>query len=75
MGRGGAAWVRGGFIRDEGNFVLDVAGLRIAPGDARGLEARIDAIAGVVTCGLFAARPADVVLISSPEGIERRVRS
>jgi ribose 5-phosphate isomerase A len=74
-GLGGAARVREGFITDDGNLVLDVAGLRIEPADARALEARIDAIAGVVTCGLFAARPADVVLISSPEGIERRVRS
>jgi ribose 5-phosphate isomerase A len=48
-----------------------VGGLQIQPEAARGLEAKIDAIAGVVTCGLFAARPADVVLIARPEGIER----
>jgi ribose 5-phosphate isomerase A len=48
-----------------------VGGLQIQPEAARGFEAQIDAIAGVVTCGLFAARPADVVLIARAEGIER----
>jgi len=68
---GGFPKLRDGFATDDGNLVLDVGGLQIQPEAARGLEARIDAIAGVVTCGLFAARPADVVLIARPEGIER----
>jgi len=70
---GGIPRLREGFVTDDGNLVLDVGGLQIEPKAARGLEAQIDAIAGVVTCGLFAARPADVVLIARPEGIERRL--
>ena len=72
---GGIPRLRQGFATDDGNLVLDVGGLQIQPEAARGLEAQIDAIAGVVTCGLFAARPADVVLIAHPEGIERRLRA
>jgi len=71
---GGIPRHREGFVTDDGNLVLDVGGLQIEPEAARGLEAQIDAIAGVVTCGLFAARPADVVLVARPEGIERRLR-
>jgi ribose 5-phosphate isomerase A len=71
---GGFPRLREGFATDDGNLVLDVGGLQIQPEAARGLEAQINAIAGVVTCGLFAARPADVVLIARPEGIERRLR-
>jgi ribose 5-phosphate isomerase A len=71
---GGIPRLREGFVTDDGNLVLDVGGLQIEPEAARGLEAQIDAIAGVVTCGLFAARPADVVLVARPEGIERRLR-
>jgi len=71
---GGIPRLREGFVTDDGNLVLDVGDLQIEPEAARGLEAQIDAIAGVVTCGLFAARPADVVLVARPEGIERRLR-
>jgi ribose 5-phosphate isomerase A len=71
---GGTPKLREGFKTDDGNLVLDVGGLQIQPEAARELEARVDAIAGVVTCGLFAARPADVVLVARPEGIERRLR-
>ena len=71
---GGKPRLREGFVTDDGNLVLDVGDLQIEPEAARGLEAQIDAIAGVVTCGLFAARPADVVLVARPEGIERRLR-
>lgn len=71
---GGIPRLREGFATDDGNLVLDVGGLTIEPGVARGLEAQIDGIAGVVTCGLFAARPADVVLIARPEGVERRLQ-
>ncbi|MEY2895973.1 MAG: ribose-5-phosphate isomerase RpiA, partial [Pseudomonadota bacterium] len=37
--------------------------------DPAGLEARITAIAGVVSCGLFAARGADVLLLGTPDGV------
>jgi len=71
---GGQPVLRPGFVTDDGNLVLDVAGLVINPADACALEARINALAGVVTCGLFAARPADVLLIARASGIERRTR-
>lgn len=67
---GGSPVERAGFITDNGNLILDVAGLRID--DPVALETQINQWPGVVTVGLFAARPADVVLIARPDGIERR---
>jgi ribose 5-phosphate isomerase A len=58
---GGQPVWRDGVVTDNGNWVLDVHGLRIA--DPLGLEREINQIPGVVTVGLFARRPADVVLI------------
>lgn len=63
---GRPAW-RPGFITDNGNVILDVADLSIrAPVE---LEDRINAIAGVVTVGLFARRGADVILLGSDSGV------
>jgi ribose 5-phosphate isomerase A len=59
--------LREGFVTDNGNLILDVHGLTIT--DPAGLEARITAIAGVVSCGLFAARGADVLLLGTPDGV------
>ncbi|HEV8500961.1 MAG TPA: ribose-5-phosphate isomerase RpiA [Casimicrobiaceae bacterium] len=64
---GHPAW-RQGFVTDNGNVVLDVAGLAIV--DPLALEATLDAIAGVVTVGLFARRGADVILVGSARGVE-----
>jgi ribose 5-phosphate isomerase A len=64
---GGAPAERAGFVTDNGNLILDVKGLRIA--DPVELESQINQIAGVVTVGLFARRPADVCLIGTPEGV------
>ena len=54
-------------ITDNGNLLLDVAGLRIV--DPRALESAINAIVGVVTVGLFAARGADMALLGTAEGV------
>ena len=54
-------------VTDNGNVILDVAGLSIT--DAVKLETEIGLIAGVVTVGLFARRPADVLLLGSPAGV------
>ena len=63
---GGRPELRGGFITDNGNQILDVRGFTIhAP---REMERQINAIAGVVTVGLFAERPADIVLVGSDSG-------
>jgi ribose 5-phosphate isomerase A len=58
--RGGNPVWREGLVTDNGNSILDVHGLTIT--DPVGLERDLNQIAGVVTVGLFAARPADVVL-------------
>jgi len=63
---GEPAW-REGFVTDNGNDILDVRGLAIP--DPVALEGEIDQIAGVVTVGLFARRPADVLLVGTPSGV------
>lgn len=64
---GGHPALRQGFTSDHGNLILDVHGLAIL--DAVALEAKINQIAGVVTNGLFAQRPADVLLLASASGV------
>ena len=61
--RGGNPVWRDGFITDNGNIILDVHGWRID--DPVALETDINQIAGVVCGGLFARRPADIVLIGN----------
>jgi ribose 5-phosphate isomerase A len=56
-------------VTDNGNHILDVHGLRID--DPVALESAINQITGVVTVGLFAARPADVLILGSPTGVRR----
>lgn len=63
---GGKVVQRPGFVTDNGNEVLDVHGLDLT--DPCGLECRIDCIAGVVGCGIFALRPADVLLVGHDDG-------
>jgi len=58
---GGQPVWRDGVVTDNGNWLLDVHGLRIV--DPVGLEREINQIAGVVSVGLFAQRPADVVIV------------
>jgi ribose 5-phosphate isomerase A len=66
---GRAAW-RAGFVTDNGNDILDVHGLSIA--DPVALERELNQIPGVVTVGLFAARPADVLLVGTATGVQTR---
>jgi ribose 5-phosphate isomerase A len=65
---GGQPVLRQGFTTDNGNVILDVHGLQIM--NPVELEARINAIVGVVTNGLFAARPADVLLLGAVDGVK-----
>ncbi len=65
---GGTPVVREGFVTDNGNLILDVKGLQIL--DPVDLETRINQIAGVVTNGLFACRPADVCLLGTSSGVQ-----
>ena len=68
-GLGGKTSSRAGFVTDNGNIILDVAGLSID--DPAGLEARINNVPGVVTCGLFALSGADIALLATQAGIRR----
>ena len=63
---GQPAW-RMGFTTDNGNVILDLHGLSIV--NPAEMEAKIRAITGVVTVGLFAARGADVILLGSDTGV------
>ena len=64
---GGRPVWREACITDNGNHILDVHGLSIT--DAVGLESRINQITGVVAVGLFAARPADLLIVGGPGGV------
>ena len=64
---GGQPVLRENFKTDNGNLILDCHNLEIV--DPPALEAELNNIAGVVTNGLFARRPADVLLLGSPEGV------
>jgi len=66
---GGEPRWRSGVTTDNGNLILDVHGLSIT--DPIALEATINQITGVVTVGLFAARPADLLLVGTADGVER----
>jgi len=68
--RGGRPVWRQGFITDNGNHILDIHGLVIT--DPVALERDLNQIAGVVTVGLFAARPADLLLVGTATGVETR---
>jgi ribose 5-phosphate isomerase A len=66
---GGQPVWREGFITDNGNWILDVHNLDLI--DPVNMEKTINNLAGVVTCGLFALRPADLVLIATDSGIRQ----
>lgn len=65
---GGQPVLRQGFTTDNGNIILDVHGLKIM--NPVELEGQINQITGVVTNGLFARRPADVLLLGTSEGVK-----
>lgn len=69
VGMGGRPELREDFTTDNGNLILDVRHLDLV--DPVKVEAEINQIPGVVTCGLFARRGADVVLVAAEGGIEK----
>jgi len=69
VGLGGQPVWREGFVTDNGNVILDVHNLEIL--DPARLETEINQLAGVVTVGLFARRPADVLIVASDGGVQR----
>jgi len=64
---GGNPFWREGFVTDNGNTILDVHNLDIL--DPAGLESALDHIPGLVASGLFACRPADVLLVGTDAGV------
>ena len=64
---GGQPALRQGFTTDNGNVILDIHGLQIL--DPVELESTLNQITGVVMNGLFARRGADILLLSSENGI------
>ncbi|MGB8855081.1 MAG: ribose-5-phosphate isomerase RpiA [Burkholderiales bacterium] len=65
---GGEPRYREGVITDNGNVILDIHGLKIL--NPVELETAINQITGVVCNGIFARRPADVVLLGSKDGVK-----
>ncbi len=66
---GGDPIYRDGYMTDYGNIILDVHHFKII--NPREFEERLNNIAGVVTNGIFAARPADVLLLGTEQGVEK----
>ena len=69
---GGMPQLRQGVTTDNGNLILDVRGLTIMK--PMELESDINQIPGVVTNGIFARRPADVLLLAGPSGVRTLTR-
>ncbi len=70
---GGHPQLREGFTTDNGNVVLDCHGMTLL--DPPNTESALNQIAGVVTNGIFARRPADVLLLAEASGILTKKRA
>jgi len=70
--RGGQPVLRENFTTDNGNVILDVRNLHIT--DPVALETDLNQLAGVVSVGLFARRPADLLLAGAPGGAVRELK-
>jgi ribose 5-phosphate isomerase A len=70
--RGGHPVLREKFTTDNGNLILDCHGLVLL--DPPTMEAELNNIAGVVTSGIFARRPADVLLVAAEQGVTTTTR-
>ena len=68
VGMGGQPEWREGFTTDNGNDILDVHNMDLV--DPVATEQAINNLPGVVTCGIFGMRPADVVVYASQQGIK-----
>lgn len=65
--QGGQPVLRENVVTDNGNLIIDVYNLKIL--EPAVLEAELNNIPGVVTVGLFALRPADVLLLGTEQGV------
>jgi len=66
--RGGTPVLRENFTTDNGNLILDIHNLKIM--DPVSLEHELNDIPGIVTVGIFAIRPADVLLLGTKDGVK-----
>ena len=66
--RGGQPVLRENVVTDNGNLIIDVYNLRIL--EPAVLEAELNNIAGIVAVGLFALRPADVLLLGTADSVQ-----
>ena len=69
---GGTPVWREDFTTDNGNIILDVHNLKIK--EPAKLEQQINNIAGVVTTGIFALRPADILILGTEQGVDTVVK-
>jgi len=67
--RGGQPVYRENFVTDNGNIILDIHNMEIM--EPVKLEEELNNIPGIVTVGLFAKRPADVLLLGTEEGVKK----
>jgi ribose 5-phosphate isomerase A len=67
--RGGQPVYREGFVTDNGNIILDIHNMEIM--EPVTLEEDLNNIPGIVTVGLFARRPADVLLLGTGDGVKK----
>ena len=65
---GGEPVVRIGTVTDYGNLIIDVKQLKIT--DPKFLERELNNLPGVVTCGLFALRGADLLYLGTERGVQ-----
>ncbi|MBP4133575.1 ribose-5-phosphate isomerase RpiA [Gallibacterium anatis] len=65
---GGSPEYREGVVTDNGNIILDVYNFKIL--NPVEMEKELNNVAGVVTNGIFALRPADIVIVGSPDGAQ-----
>jgi ribose 5-phosphate isomerase A len=67
-GLGGNPQIRKDFVTDNGNIIMDVHGLRIE--SAAEMEQTLNSVVGVVTNGLFANRPANLMVVGGENGVQ-----
>ncbi|HAC30613.1 MAG TPA: ribose 5-phosphate isomerase A, partial [Marinobacter hydrocarbonoclasticus] len=69
---GGDPVYRDGFVTDNGNIIIDIHNMDISRPLV--VEEKLNNIVGVVTNGLFARRPADLLLLGTRDGVKSIVR-
>jgi len=70
---GGCAIERKNFLSDNGGIILDVHGLDMS--EPEHLEATLNNLPGILTCGLFALSPASVALVACADGVQHLTRN